>query len=35
MDVLDLMESLAFTPPKNLIEMYGWYSIYIKQNKLK
>ena len=35
MDVLDLMESLAFSAPKNLIEMYGWYSVYIKDSKLK
>jgi predicted DNA-binding ArsR family transcriptional regulator len=35
MEVCDLLESLAFSPPKNLIEMYGWYYTYIKQNKLK
>ena len=35
MEVSDLLENLAFSPPKNLIEMYAWYSLHIKQFKLK
>lgn len=35
MEVCDLFENLAFSPPKNLVEMYAWYTMYIKQSKLK